>query len=72
MPIRRERTAMRSRQASIGKAARVRKCDVLDRLRVDDDRGWLNVGDWLWRQFLSLNYRRFLSHLRVGWRNCTR
>ena len=69
MRIRRERAVMRRRAASIVKAATVRKSDELDRL-VDDDLGGLNVGDRLWRRLIRLNYRRFLGHLRVGWRNC--
>ena len=69
MRIRRERAVMRCRPASIGKAARVRKGDELCRL-VYDNLGWLNVGDSLRLGINSLNYRRFLGHLRVGWRNC--
>ena len=65
MRTRRERAVMRGRPASIDKAATVRKCDELGRLSVYDGRGWLNVGDSLWRRIISLNYRRFLSHLGV-------
>jgi formyltetrahydrofolate synthetase len=61
---------MRCLPTSIDKAARVRKYDELGWLRVYDDLGGLNVGDSLWRRIINLNYRRFLSRLRVGWGNC--
>jgi hypothetical protein len=69
MRIRRERAEMRCWPASTGKAARVRKYDDRNRLRVNDDLGGLNVGDSLWRRILILNNLRFWSHLRVGWSN---
>jgi hypothetical protein len=66
--IRRERAGLRGRPASIVKAARVRKSGERNRLRIHDDLGGLNVGDGLGRRIIGLNDRRFLNHLRVGWR----
>ena len=70
MRIRRERAGMGRRPASIDEAARVRKYDELGRRRIYNDLGGLNVGDSFWRRLISLNYRRFFNHLRVGWGSC--
>ena len=66
MRVRRERSGRR-RPASIYKAARARKYDELDWLRVYDDLGGLNVGDNLWHRIISLIYRRFFNRLCVSW-----
>src|SRR3954451_11631892 len=67
MRIRREVAGISGRPASTVKAARVRKRDELNWLRVDDDLSRRNVGDRLWRRLLNLLQRGFFSHLCRGW-----
>lgn len=69
MRTRRDRAGMRCRLASIDEGATGRIYDER-RLGVYDGLGWLNIGDSLWRWIIRLNYRRFWSRLRVGWRDC--